>query len=163
MREYRFDIDASISSVVIHAPSNLQDGFQSCRREMLFLVELSHNRGKLFKIVAFCGAKWISLKERDNLFHEVFARSHHKHPGFVVWFVAVVRLQIATTQRIAYQLQHMFIAFVLGDVQFWNDLPTQFRTGITLDGYMEAAFAVHKPSDVVAQTLIWPSLLIACT
>lgn len=163
MREDVRDIDPSVSAAAVHAGSQLQDFSQACWMPMLVRRKLSDNNRKLLEVLALGCVKWVSLKEGNYFLQQVFARSYHEHPSSIARVIACVGLQVAASQRIPNHFQHRFVAFVLRNVQFGNHLPAQLRTGITLDGYMEATFAINKPCDIVAKTLIWPSLLIACT
>ena len=70
-----------------------------------------------------------------------------------------IRLDVATTQPIAYQLENLSPVAVLADVELWNELKPDTARSVVLHRDREASFSVYVTRDVAVQ----PFLLIVRT
>src|SRR3990172_411255 len=148
---------------LIHREGESQDLPQPGSIEVPAFIDHRNDLCEPIKVGALCRAEGIPPEERYHLSCKVGVISYHQHVGSVTDTTLVVRLDVSTSQHISNQRQHMLITIVLGDVELRNHLPLQPRGGITLDRHVETTFSVDKTRNVVADLLVWPSLLIACT
>ena len=92
-----------------------------------------------------------SLEERKDALEQRLAVSHHEHQCPIV---PAVRLDVATAEPVAYQLQYLSPVAVLADVELRNQLKPDAARPIPLHRYGKASFSVDVSRYVAIESFL---------
>jgi hypothetical protein len=112
--------------------------------------------GELLEFRLLGREEWISFEEGDHTLDERSAIPDDEHEGSVA---SAVRLDVATTQLLSDQVEHLSSVAILADVELGNELKSDAAGSIALHQDREAPFSVVVTRDVAVQ----PFLLIVRT
>ena len=120
------------------------------------------NFGEHDKRISLGGPERIGEKERNDLFAEIFNRTHTiAIERFFVIIVPIVDVDPTTTEELLKCLKSGFAFRTLGYDELREHLPSKFHNSTSLNRDREANFAVNESNDPADCS--WPFLLIVCT
>ena len=118
--------------------------------------QLAHDAGELFKVLLLRREHWIAFEERNDLLEQVSAVTNHEDERSIT---SAVRLDVATPEPRANQLQYLGPVTVLADVELRYELKPDAARAIALHRNRKASFSI----DVTRDAAVQPFLLIVRT
>jgi len=115
----------------------------------------SDDTGEGQEVLQLAAHEWLRLEEGDHLRHQVIPIPDHEHQWRVRGAVMVLP-DPSTAEPLPDQVKYLPAFRILADVELWNELPTNPRPRIPLNGDVEWPFSV----DVSRNVGIQPFLLI---
>ncbi len=117
---------------------------------------LPNHLSELHEVRLLARQQRATLEEWDDAVQEVGPVSNDQHNRPIM---SAVRFDVAASEPLSNQLEHLSPVSVLADVKLGDELKTESTARITLHRDRKASFSVDVPSDVAIQ----PFLLIVRT
>ena len=97
-----------------------------------------------------------AFEERNDALEKRLTLTNYEHQRLIM---LAIRLDVATAEPVANQLENLSPVTVLADMELRNELKPDATRTVSLHRDREASFSVHVPCDVAVQ----PFLLIVRT
>src|SRR5436190_15747027 len=148
--------DLPKSTAAVHRQRDLEELTETGERQVLTESHLSDVVGELAKVRLFRREQRDAFKEWNDAIQKRLALANYEHQRSVA---LAIRLDVATAEPVANQLEHLSPVAVLADMKLRNELKSDTARAVALHRDREAPFSVDVPCDVAVQ----PFLLIVRT
>jgi hypothetical protein len=112
-------------------------------REVLSAVHRANDRGELQKVQVFGAQERCCLEEGNDPLKQVDTLPNNQHQRGVSRS-AVVLHDASASKSVLQQIENLPPLTVLADVELRYELPSNSRTWVPLDGYVEGTFSIDK-------------------
>src|SRR5580658_7008627 len=116
-------------------------------------IHARHYVGKGDELLLFAANQRILLEEGNNFPEQIITAAHGQHVG-VVARAFVILPDHPAIKSLSNEVENLDPRHILTNSELRNELKTDSRTGIPLDGYVKATFSINKTCDVGVQSFL---------